>query len=93
MPAEPLDLVPGRRFDTPFEAGCVVFSAPDTDGNFLAWDSDNVLCEFSVVMVSRVGELLAYPPPSSPADRNRYLRAAAAGLGDGPIGAHDERAK
>lgn len=47
-------LVPGARFDTPFEAGCVVFSRPDEDGDFLAYDSDNVLCGFAVAMVERV---------------------------------------
>lgn len=45
-------LEPGTRFDTPFEAGCVVWSRPDADGDFLAHDSDNVLCGFSVAMVT-----------------------------------------
>jgi len=51
---DPAQLLPGTRFDTPFESGCVVWSRPDDDGEFLAHDSDNVLCAYNVVMVTRV---------------------------------------
>ena len=44
-------MVIGDRFDTMFETGCTVSSLPDVDGNFLAIDSDGVVCVFHVDMV------------------------------------------
>lgn len=46
----------GDRFDTPFESGCEVTVPPGEHDplvpqNFLATDSDGVVCEFSTVMV------------------------------------------
>ena len=52
-------LAPGATFATPFESGCVVIDAPDSDGNFLAWDSDQVQCWYSTEMVAAV----TAPPP------------------------------
>lgn len=48
------DLTPGTIFDTPFEQGCEVITEPDDLTNFQAYDSDRVVCSFSVVMVSRI---------------------------------------
>jgi len=42
---------PGDRFATPYEAGCVIVTAPDQDGNFEGRDSDGVLCSFHVSMI------------------------------------------
>ena len=42
-------LVPGARFNTPFESGCVVTAAPDADGWLLALDSDGVECSYCLV--------------------------------------------
>ena len=41
----------GDTFATPFESGCVVASRADEFGNFDAYDSDGVLCQFSASMV------------------------------------------
>lgn len=53
-PAEkPSWIVPGAEFDTPFESGCKVAEDPEWDGfgrSFTAYDSDGVLCQFSVTM-------------------------------------------
>lgn len=42
----------GTVFNTPFESNCVVTSEIDTEGNFLAKDSEGVECEFSTEMIS-----------------------------------------
>lgn len=42
-------LVPGARFYTPFESGCVVTVSPDADGWLLALDSEGVECSFCLV--------------------------------------------
>jgi hypothetical protein len=47
-------LTVGMQFATPFEAGCVVTTLPDKDGDFLAFDSDGVECSFHVNMVERI---------------------------------------
>lgn len=47
-------IVPGAVFDTPFESGCVVDTEPNADGHFDAYDSDGVLCSFTLAMVTRV---------------------------------------
>lgn len=44
--------VPGDRFGTEFESGCVATTAPDENGDFLALDSDGVECLFHVSMVT-----------------------------------------
>lgn len=41
----------GDTFSTPYESGCVVVEEPDGEGNFLATDSDGVICSFSTSMV------------------------------------------
>lgn len=41
----------GQVFNTAYESGCVVVSLPDSNGNFVALDSDGVECEFHVSMV------------------------------------------
>jgi hypothetical protein len=41
----------GDIFDTPFETGCVVTEPVDSDGNFVAIDSDGVECNYTVRMV------------------------------------------
>jgi hypothetical protein len=57
-PVEPQDLTPGTIFDTPFEQGYEVITTPTThvglDSNFQAYDSDRVVCSFSVVMVTSI---------------------------------------
>lgn len=47
---------PGVEFDTPHERGCVVISSPDSDGNFDAYDSDHVACQFHVSMILQLAE-------------------------------------
>jgi hypothetical protein len=53
-PAEkPSWIVPGAKFDTPFESGCVVADDPEWDGfgpSFTAYDSEGVACQFSTTM-------------------------------------------
>ena len=38
----------GTVFDTEFEQGCIVVTAPDELGHFEARDSEGVACEFSL---------------------------------------------
>lgn len=55
-------LVPGAVFDTDFEQGCTVVSAPDDehlandlgDTGFVGLDSEGVECRFSIVMVGNL---------------------------------------
>lgn len=47
-------IVKGTRFSTPFESGCVALSEPDKFGSFDAYDSEGVICTFSVRMVKRI---------------------------------------
>ena len=52
-------LIPGTVFSTTspdgqlIETGCVVATMPDENGNFDAYDSENVLCAYNVVMVDK----------------------------------------
>lgn len=46
-----LMLVKDAIFDTEFETGCKVITEPDADGNFNAYDSDGVECQFNIEMV------------------------------------------
>ena len=51
--AMPSWLASGAVFSTPFESGCIVADSPDFDpitGEFNAYDSDGVLCGFSLTM-------------------------------------------
>ena len=41
----------GQVFATTYESGCIVVTLPDSDGNFVALDSDGVECDFCVSMV------------------------------------------
>jgi hypothetical protein len=52
MRVQPSEIRPGREFDTEFEQGCVVASTPDAQGKFDAYDSDEVLCSYSIQMVT-----------------------------------------
>lgn len=45
----------GTTFDTDYEKGCVSMTEPDSHGNFLAQDSDGVICSYHVLMIA--GEL------------------------------------
>lgn len=49
-----IDLTIGDVFDTPYEAGNVVLTRPDRDGNFDGLDSDRVTVQFHVRMVTAV---------------------------------------
>lgn len=49
-------LKPGVIFNTRFEKGCEVVSVPNEFGNFDGLDSERVLVEFSVAMVTEVRE-------------------------------------
>ena len=44
----------GTRFATEVETGCIVTTAPDGDGGFLALDSDGVECLFHILAVVRI---------------------------------------
>lgn len=46
----------GQVFSTPYESGCVVTELPESNGNFMALDSDGVECLFNLVMVSSVAD-------------------------------------
>jgi hypothetical protein len=39
------------HFDTDFEKDCIALEAPDEFGNFDAFDSDRVICQFNIKMV------------------------------------------
>lgn len=45
---------PHCTFDTPFERGCVVCASANIDGEFTAWDSDGVMCSYSVEMITQL---------------------------------------
>jgi len=46
----------GMVFDTPFETNCIVTAGIDSEGKFLALDSDGVECEYVAEMVTKVHE-------------------------------------
>lgn len=50
------DIRPGTRFDTQFETNCLVVTEPDETTGFDAYDSDGILCMFSVEMVTNIWE-------------------------------------
>lgn len=51
-------LQPGVQFSTPYESGCIVLTAPITEGplrgSFTALDSDGVECSYHVCMVGTI---------------------------------------
>jgi hypothetical protein len=49
-------ILPGAKFDTPFEKGCVITGELDEDFtfSFTALDSEGVECDFDIRMVTRI---------------------------------------
>lgn len=45
---------PGTKFSTECESGCTAITSPDSEGTFIATDSDGVECLFNTVMISEV---------------------------------------
>ena len=50
----PLVFIPGFRFDTQFERGCIILSTPDEHNDFIGYDCENAICQYNVRMVKRV---------------------------------------
>ena len=44
----------GVTFDTKEERNCEVITPPNADGDFIAFDSDHVECQFNIEMVTKI---------------------------------------
>lgn len=47
----------GQYFDTLFEEGCKVLTVPDCYGNFVAEDSEGIVCNFGLNMIVDVYDI------------------------------------
>jgi len=46
-------IIEGTIFDTEFESNCLALTMPDVDGGFVGMDSDGMLCDYTLAMVTR----------------------------------------